>query len=733
MKTKPPALAAGVRDSLVQRFGPGASVPSHGPRSDKLLAFSVLLALLGFSACNRGQTTVADNQPSDAASSTAGDASKDDLELSANADDLPQVRSSVNHDKGQPNEADSNSLNADTAGKRSHPRTAESAEAGEAEAADNFYSGHWTTRRLIALAPGGPAVIDLALSLDGQNLNEAADAVTADLAAEIFAGLETPVAWEALLDQPLVKSGWLGNLIAEEDQVSQLIGMYDTERDGTVSQKELGAFLSRGLARNAPIQISDIGQAPGSNVSLSPWGVADLNQDYTLDAQEIEELPTAVAQFDYNGDAIITAQELNQGNPSPTDASMSRMSLLETNTLVFTEVAPPVEQAPSTLAQSTREQLGRESRRISSAVLGHYTFLEGVPRDEWSNWPSERWNELDANKDELLSRAELEQLMTIAADQQLFIRFPALKDNEGHFSVRPAKEQIARVKNTGDQRAGTSSNSPQLSASRQSKPQSSKPQSSMSQTSNSQSSNSQSSRAQSSRAMKSAPAAVWVATDDGGRVALDGCIVQVQVSDAFGGQGPRLLRDRLAAALKDPQLQAFFRSQLQLQEGAFELLDPDGDKILSDEEFAAVWRWLSARQGTRVLARWMTASTPWFQLLDRDGNRRLTAVELQQAPERLSSLDASADSSVTPNELPLMAILEVKRDDTRLGSGPFGMRDQSAPDSGDEDWFSAMDTNRDGFLANAEFLGDFDDFSNLDADKDGFISRSEVYEGLASY
>ena len=189
----------------------------------------------------------------------------------------------------------------------------------------------------------------------------------------------------------------------------------------------------------------------------------------------------------------------------------------------------------------------------------------------------------------------------------------------------------------------------------------------------------------------------------------------------------------MEAALDEPQLQAFFTNQLQLQEGAFELIDPDEDKKLSDEEFAELWKWLSSRQGTRVMARWMTVARPWFYLLDTNGDLRLSAIEIGGAPDLLTTYDADADEQLTPNELPLLVKLELSRSDQRLDAGPLGMGAVETEAPVDADWFQAMDTNRDGYISESEFLGETEVFGGLDSDKDGFLSRNEVYDAPASY
>lgn len=126
------------------------------------------------------------------------------------------------------------------------------------------------------------------------------------------------------------------------------------------------------------------------------------------------------------------------------------------------------------------------------------------------------------------------------------------------------------------------------------------------------------------------------------------------------------------------------------------------------------------------MVRWMTAARPWFQIVDVDGDQRLTGKELNDIGNVLRQLDDDLDLVLTPNELPLLVRMELRRTDNRLNLGNLGIPDSNS-DEPDMDWFSAMDTNRDGFIAGSEFLGETEDFATLDEDKDGFLARSEVY------
>ncbi len=650
----------------------------------RLLLILSILALFSCGCSRSSKPSASKPKPTEDAAGTSAASADDDNVAATPAATTPDTATANNLDDGAPREQASSSAvdQVDEVAQAEQLRR-------QLEASD------WTRRRLVALAPGGPVVMELAVSIGTLSLQEANRQLTAALAEEVFQGLEEPVQWNDLLDQPLIQSGWLGNLIADEDQVDQLVGMYDVQRDDVVTLDELGAFLSRGLARNASLIVDDIGAAPDSAVNQSPWGRTDLNQDHTLDESELSELSGTVMQFDFNGDTIVSAQEINQaqGDQMAGD-SMSRSTMLETSTLATAE----------DLEAKDPEEMNKAVRQLARTVLQHYTFLDGIPRQQWSSWPDSRWELLDANQDQLLQGRELDQLATLPVDVQIYLRFPAQKlpDPDGRekdsattdgtvaMNVREQAAQVDEAPNDAYQMwAWGAEDGQQFN---------------------------------------------WQVTPGGGRIDVGGCSLDIAVQDAFSGDGPRMLKQQLSAALKEPQLQAFFRNQLQLQDDSFELLDADGNEQLDDKEFDRVWRWLSSRQSSRLLGRWMTSARPWFQLMDADGDRRLTPVEVAQVSADLRRLDANQDDQLTPNEMPLMVQFEINRTDRRLQPGLLaqlsGDEEETAVDG---DWFSAMDTNRDGFVSGVEFLGDTDDFDLIDANKDGFLERSEVYGAFGSY
>lgn len=498
----------------------------------------------------------------------------------------------------------------------------------------------WSQIKLALLATDGPILLSFSVNADGQSLDLLGSKQTEAIAKPLLED-SSELAWDDLLDKPLIKSGWLGNLVPDESQRGHLIAMYDTDRDDKVSLPEMPAFLSRGLSRVAAIVVTE-GNAESR---ASPWGKLDTNGDYTLDAQEYAAVPMSILGLDRNGDRVVDAQE---SQADVVQTQMGSSMLAESNMLQI----PSDEKAHSQFAQR---------------VMTYYTFLAELPRDQWGGWTNEKWTEVDLDSNAKLSKKEIQKLVSLESDVTFRIQLasttddPSSKNSSGRLTI-----DLPSVNEKVDEKIKSTA------------------------------------RWQSSSAL-----------------------FLVSVSDTYGDSLKSAVRQQLQAALQNVQLQAAFRTQLQLSEGAFEVLDADQDEKLSDDEFENAWRWMTAIRNSRVELKWNVVASPWFHLLDQDGNGRVTEVEVAEFLAKKERLDPNRDGMVTPNEIPLVVKVEVLRRDSRLPTG--AMRPSNETPAAPLTWFTAMDVNQDGTLNKAEFLGSNEDFSRLDSNFDGFISLAEVY------
>lgn len=576
-------------------------------------------------------------------------------------------------------------------------------------------SGNWTSRRYIALASGGPWVIDLFVAVGQRSLEEVNRELIKEVEAELLAGqnnaeaatktTQKMVTWKSLLSSALIQSGWLGNLVADENQTAQLIAMYDRDSNQTVSLDELERFLTRGLSGNSSIRFSDNGREESLS-SDSPWGVIDVNQDNVLSLEEIEAIESSVQQIDLNRDRVIDFSEWQQAQRNEmVNSNSSGQSMLD---LVSAIEVNPAEMATS---EPQSEQF---QKQMASKVVRHYTFLPAISRQDWSSWSDARWEEMDQDANSELNRDELKGLLTGEADAQVWIRLPGIENSIASNASPQGEEDPASTVDTNDlavttMHSGmvahtdlvTSVTVPSITAS--------------------------SMTGQVSVRCRPASICEWVGTSIGGSLRFANGALAVQMTDQFGPSMQTRFHEMLGTALRNPEAAAVLLRQLAVSESALDLVDVDQDGELSTEEVERVWRWLSIRQGARVLTLWSSSASVWFPVIDRDGDLRITPLEMRDSVELVGRLDSNGDQLVSVMEAPLMARLEVKRSDQRLQALAASLPNLSRSDGTGTIWFDAMDINADGLVGWSEFLGSRDDFLQFDSDADGFIAIEEVY------
>ncbi len=176
--------------------------------------------------------------------------------------------------------------------------------------------------------------------------------------------------------------------------------------------------------------------------------------------------------------------------------------------------------------------------------------------------------------------------------------------------------------------------------------------------------------------------------------------------------------------------------QLNEATALFDLGDRNADGKLTAEEVDDAVATLAPLIGCRVEVSVTDHGRGLFELIDTDGDSRLSPRELAAAASVLKALDRNADGLLDKNEVPRNFVVEaipssanaISFNQFYFDAAVFGApaaptvaRANRAPD-----WFNKMDRNGDGDLSRREFLGPLDLFKKLDADGDGLLSADEA-------
>ncbi len=123
---------------------------------------------------------------------------------------------------------------------------------------------------------------------------------------------------------------------------------------------------------------------------------------------------------------------------------------------------------------------------------------------------------------------------------------------------------------------------------------------------------------------------------------------------------------------------------------------------------------------------------PLFRLLDHDNNQKLTPREQRGTRDFLIALDQNQDGQLKAKEMPTairLAVTHGPKVHQHLAQAVAAQREHSAsPALQAPVWFVGMDRNHDGDLSQREFQGNPVQFAKFDRNGDGLISRAEVQE-----
>lgn len=237
--------------------------------------------------------------------------------------------------------------------------------------------------RLLLLAPQGPLLIELVLSLDGVPFEQEWRRRVLEAFRLADADEDGHALWSELVANPRFRSGELGNLPIEDDKVERYIRLYDSDKDGEVDEEELPRLLTRNAGGARAFSLRSANFYLDTNRVESPLRrLLDVDRNGRIDAEEAASAPERLRARDADEDDILSEFEA-LGEPET-----QRPGPLEQNRSRGADAAVPLDGSlawPRVL-YSLQERYEAGGRLGADSFLGDATFFAELDSDGNGTW-----------------------------------------------------------------------------------------------------------------------------------------------------------------------------------------------------------------------------------------------------------------------------------------------------------------------------------------------------------
>lgn len=520
------------------------------------------------------------------------------------------------------------------------------------------------SERLLLLAPGGPLVIKLDITIDGQPYRTDRERMIDELLKIADPEGTGEVRWEEALTNPRFKFARLWYYARNEKARKQLIDQYDRNHDDVMSRFECRLLLAGQLGGPTfSMMNNSYGTAGGTNL----FALLDADNDEVISAKEIDGAEQQLKTRDRDENDILEVRELY------TAASGLRT--------VATAAGRTVRQVMPLLGLIGRSLDKSEAYRALLTRYGNDGRIEvmrltGVPALA---------RELDKNDNGLLDEAEIAGLNDVEPHLHLAVHLGDTGDKPAGISLLAISEQFGdkgqveaageplKIRLDGAVLELHSSNVNRRSYNYESTAKSLV----------SRYDKDNNAYLEKKELGEGRQAAYIKQQFDAWDLDSDGKVYVEEVKTFYEQQArPQMYRVSAAAA--------------DMGGSILTALDDSGDGRLGLREMRIAHRRLMK--------------------FDKDGDGQITRSEV---PSTIRLAVARGAYAYT------LARNQYNRALGRAFGQGGGVRPQPAQSAG-PDWFARMDKNGDGDITLKEFLGDEEQFKKLDTNDDGFIERKEA-------
>ncbi len=244
--------------------------------------------------------------------------------------------------------------------------------------------------RFVLLTAGGPLIVHVEVTIDGQPQRAAADEALAAAMKVAEDGTAAEPAWSSLVEHPKFTSGELGNMaLADATARTRAARDYDANNDQRVQRAELAAFLSRDTSGGQGSAIRWIADRVAHEKWSSPLFVLlDADGDGRLTLDECAAAPVRLRSRDVDDNDAVTLADFRppelprsmanyRTDPPPTRGYALQQYALDSLYYTLSELynanyglmAEQFEFAPDLFSLLDVDQSGRVEQRELAGLL----------------------------------------------------------------------------------------------------------------------------------------------------------------------------------------------------------------------------------------------------------------------------------------------------------------------------------------------------------------------------
>jgi Ca2+-binding EF-hand superfamily protein len=291
--------------------------------------------------------------------------------------------------------------------------------------------------RLAVLLSGGPLVVDIRLSVDGEDPAAGLDALVQQVLAAGDTNQDGVPTWDELADNtrfrygPLVRAGR-----DSETEARDWKQRFDIDRKGWIERAEARAWLGRNAGRTAKAISLDSSRSryyePRWHSRV--WRLIDADSDGLLSSAEMKDAPARLLARDADDDRIVY----------PHDLDALRDQVRAADGMASTTSSRSEADLRAALFVSPEE----DWHLISAILCDQYAFGQHLGPDSFQHVP-DLFERLDSDASGRVSPSELAELTSIEPHLALCVDFRSAMDSEARFStldlVTPPREEVVHV------------------------------------------------------------------------------------------------------------------------------------------------------------------------------------------------------------------------------------------------------------------------------------------------